>query len=397
MMKAVVQKGLREVVVESVDDARIEAPTDILMRVSSSAICGTDLHLYDGRMNAVAMVIGHEPLGVVEDVGAAVVSIAKGDRVVVPTHICCGFCANCVRGLSAACLTVNPGSWGGAYGYPNMGGYKGAQAELVRVPFADANCVRLPGEPGDEWEHDFVLLADAFPTGYHATELVAMAPGDTVAIFGAGAIGLLTASCALLRGAAQVFVVDAIESRLAKAAELGAVPIDDRHGDPVEQIKELLARVRRRTPSAWRGEGVMDGVTCAIDAAGFQAWDREQPGREAPWKVIDDLVRLLNPAGRLGIIGVYVENDPLAATELARNGKLAAPWGSLFRKGIAVGLGRDHDERYNLFLRDLIISGRVRPGRIVSHRLPLDDAPSAFHNFDERREGWIKVVLDPTK
>ena len=113
--------------------------------------------------------------------------------------------------------------------------------------------------------------------------------------------------------------------------------------------------------------------------------------------MIDDLVRLLNPAGRLGIIGVYVENDPLAATELARNGKLAAPWGSLFRKGIAVGLGRDHDERYNLFLRDLIISGRVRPGRIVSHRLPLDDAPSAFRNFDERREGWIKVVLDPTK
>jgi glutathione-independent formaldehyde dehydrogenase len=109
--------------------------------------------------------------------------------------------------------------------------------------------------------------------------------------------------------------------------------------------------------------------------------------------VIDDLVRLLNPAGRLGIIGVYLESDPVAATELAREGQLAAPWGSLFRKGITVGLGRDHDERYNLFLRDLIISGRVRPGHIVSHRLPLDDAPTAFRNFDERREGWIKVVL----
>src|SRR6185312_14553913 len=163
-VRAVTVRGVDEVTVEVVEDARIEAPTDALLRVTSSAVCGTDLHIYEGRMGAVAgMIIGHEPLGVVADVGAAVVSIRVGDRVTVPTHICCGFCANCVRGYTDACLTTHPGGFGAAYGYPGMGSYRGTQAELVRVPFADANCLRLPGEPGDDWEHDFVLLADAFP------------------------------------------------------------------------------------------------------------------------------------------------------------------------------------------------------------------------------------------
>src|SRR5579875_1616623 len=179
-MKAVVVRGVDDVVVEVVEDARIEAPTDILLRVTSSAICGTDLHIYEGRMGDVrGMVIGHEPLGVVEEVGSAVVSVKKGDRVTVPTHICCGFCYNCVRGFTDACLTVNPGTTGGAYGYPGMGGYMGTQAEYARIPFADANCLKLPGEAGDEWENDFVLLADAFPTGWHATELAGVSPGNS--------------------------------------------------------------------------------------------------------------------------------------------------------------------------------------------------------------------------
>jgi glutathione-independent formaldehyde dehydrogenase len=205
-MKAVVWRGDRTLDIETVEDARLEAPTDVLLRLTSTAICGTDLHIYEGRMGKVdGLVIGHEPLGVVEAVGSAVVSIRKGDRVVVPTHICCGFCYNCVRGYSSSCLVTNPGSAGAAYGYPGMGPYRGAQTELVRIPFADANCLRLPGEPGDQWEHDFVLLADAFPTGYHATELAQVSKGDSVAIFGAGAIGLLAAYCALrLRGATDV-------------------------------------------------------------------------------------------------------------------------------------------------------------------------------------------------
>ena len=240
-----------EVTVEEVPDAELQEPTDVLMRVTSTAICGSDLHIYEGRMGEpTGMVIGHEPLGVVEEVGSAVVNVRPGDRVVVPTHICCGFCASCVSGRSAECLTNHPGAAGAAYGYPGMGGYPGTQAELVRVPFGDANCLRLPGEPGDDWEHDFVLLADALPTGYHATELAGVSAGDSVAVFGAGAIGLLAAMCARLRGAADVYVVDRIADRLDKAGEMGFEPIDFMAGDPVEQILAHRRRPPVRAPAA---------------------------------------------------------------------------------------------------------------------------------------------------
>ncbi len=149
-MKAVVLEETRRIEVREVPDAEMKASTDVLMRVTSSAICGTDLHFYEGRMRGIeGGVIGHEPLGVVEEVGSAVVSVQKGDRVTVPAHICCGFCAMCVEGSSSECLTTNLGQAGAAYGYPNKGGYQGAQAELLRVPFADANCLKLPGEPND--------------------------------------------------------------------------------------------------------------------------------------------------------------------------------------------------------------------------------------------------------
>src|SRR6266516_1701188 len=378
-MKAVVWRGDRTLEIETVEDARLEALTDVLLRLTSTAICGTDLHIYEGRMGEVdGLVIGHEPLGVVEAVGSAVVSIRKGDRVVVPTHICCGFCYNCVRGYSASCLMTKSGAAGAAYGYPGMGSYRGVQAELVRIPFADANCLRLPGEPGDQWEHDFVLLADAFPTGYYATELAQVSKGDSVAIFGAGAIGLLAAYCALhLRGATEVYVVDYIPERLAKAGELGAIPIDFSKGDPVEQILEQRSRFRKQAGATWRGEEVMGGVNCGIDAIGFQARDRADPTREKPDQVIHDLARLINPNGHLSIIGVLV------------------PWQTLFRKGVTVGMGSDPDERYNTQLRDLIIAGRAKPSQIVSHRLPLAQAPDAFQKFDQRSDGYLKVILDP--
>src|SRR5438445_11731931 len=161
-MKAIVWRGDRTLEIETVEDARLEAPTDVLLRLTATAICGTDLHIYEGRMGEVnGMVIGHEPLGVVEEVGSAVVSIRKGDRVVVLTHICCGFCYNCVRGYSASCLTTNTGSAGAAHGYPGMGPYRGAQAERLRVPFRDATRLRLPREPGDQREHDCGQPADA--------------------------------------------------------------------------------------------------------------------------------------------------------------------------------------------------------------------------------------------
>ena len=395
-MRGVVLTGKREVAPQAVDDPELEAPTDALMRVTSTAVCGTDLHFYGGRMGAEpGMLIGHEPLGVVEEVGPAVVSISVGDRVVVPTHICCGFCPSCVHGYSGACLTVNPGKAGGAYGYPGMGGYRGTQAELVRVPFADANCLRLPGEPGDEHEHDFVLLADALPTGYHALELAAVTPGSSLAIYGAGAIGLLAAYCAIrLRGATVVYVVDHVRERLDKAGELGAVPIDFGQGDAVEQIHEHQRR-RRRGEAAWRGQEVMDGVDRAIDAVGFQARDFDETGREDPRVVIRDLARLVNPTGKVGIIGVFPSQDPESTDELAREGHLDVPWGQLFGKGVTIGMGRDHDERYNDLLRDLIAADRIHPGTIVSHRVPFADAADAYRRFDERRDGYVKVVFDP--
>jgi glutathione-independent formaldehyde dehydrogenase len=393
-MEAVVLNAPRQISVEAVEDATLDAPTDVLLRLTSTAICGTDLHIYEGRLGEGArLVIGHEPLGVVERIGGSVANVRVGDRVTVPTHICCGFCPNCVHGFSGACLTNNPGKWGAAYGYPGMGGYTGAHAQLLRVPFADANCLRLPGEPGDRWEHDFVLLADALPTAYHATELARIVPGDTVAIYGAGAIGLLATMCAFLRGALKVYVVDAVPERLDMAGSLGAHPIDMRDGHAAERILEQIAR--ERSGIAWRGEEANLGATVCIDAIGFQARDPLDYSVEKPATVMDDLATIVAPNGRLAIIGVFLDRDPKAPAGPARRGDYLIPWGTLFKKGVSVGMGRDHDKRYNDRLRDAIVAGRLKPGAVVSQRLPLRDAAEAFAKFDARSDGYIKVVLEP--
>ncbi len=393
-MKAVVLEETRQVVVREVPDAEMQETTDVLLRITSTAICGTDLHCYEGRMRGIeGGVIGHEPLGIVEEVGSAVVNVKKGDRVTVPTHICCGFCAMCVQGSSSACLTTNPGTAGAAYGYPNKGGYQGAQTELLRVPFADANCLKLPGDPGDDWEDDFVLLADAFTTGYHGAAIIDTAPGDTVAIFGAGAVGLLAAYSARLRGAARIYVVDAIAERLEKAGEIGAVPINFLHGDPVEQIKEQQSKWR--SGSAFRQETPLGGVTCAIDAIGFQARSKTDYKLEDPFWVTDAIAELINPAGRVAIIGVWPVQDPKAIEPSLRQGELTLPWAKLFNKNVRITMGRDDDERWNSKLRDMIVTGAAKPSQVVSHRLSLDAAPAAFAKFDAREEGYIKVVLKP--
>jgi glutathione-independent formaldehyde dehydrogenase len=390
-MKAVVFVGTRSVAVEDVPDAVLDDRADVVVRVSSSAICGTDLHMYDGRTGAEpGLVFGHEPLGVVEQVGAAVEMVKPGDRVVIPTHLYCGVCVNCARGLSAACLRVRPGGFGAAYGYAGMGGYRGAQAELLRVPYADANCIPVPGEPGDDLEDDLVLLADAFVTGWHATELAQVSAGSTVAVFGAGTIGLLAAYSSLLKGAAEVYVVDAIPERLDKAGEIGAVPIDYRQGDPVEQVRE-----RRRADGLAPGETAMKGVQVGIDAVGFQAHDRLRSGVENPTQVVDDLARLINPTGHLGIIGVYAEKDLCPAPEGHSDGRLMVPWATFFSKGVSVRFGRTHDRRYTVLLRDLILSGRARPSVVVTHHGRLDDAPSLYRAFDQRAGGVIKAILRP--
>ena len=390
-MQAVVYQGTRDVGVQTVDDAVIEDPEDVVLEVTASAICGTDLHMYDGRTGAEpGLVLGHEPLGVVRAVGGDVHLVRPGQRVVVPTHLFCGLCYNCARGYSAACLRVRPGGFGAAYGYAGMGPYRGAQAGLLRVPFADANCIPLPGEPGDEREDDFVMLADAFVTGWHATELARVEPTSSVAVFGAGAVGLLAAHSALIKGAAEVYVVDHVAARLDKAGELGATPVDFSLGDPVEQIQEL-----RRAHGLPLGEEPMTGVDVAIDAVGFQARDRSEPARENPVQVISDLARLVNPTGRVGIAGVYAEKDLHPAPEGSTDGRLTVPWATFFSKGVTVGFGRTHDRRYTVHLRDLILRHRARPGFVVTHHGPLAEAPAFYRAFDQRADGIVKAVLTP--
>ena len=390
-MRAVVYEGTRRVGVHAVEDAALEEPTDVVVRVSSSAICGTDLHMFDGRTGAEpGLVIGHEPLGIVEQAGDAVTLVKQGDRVVIPTHLFCGLCFNCIRGYTAACLRVRPGGFGAAYGYAGMGHYRGAQAQLLRVPFADANCVKVPGEPGDEREDDFALLADAFVTGWHATELARVQPGSTVAVFGAGTVGLLAAYSALLRGAGEVYVVDHVPERLDKAGELGATPVNFTDGDPVEQIREL--RRRRGLPI---GEEQMDGVQRGIDAVGFQARDREDPSRENPTQVVSDLARLVNPTGGVAIAGVYAEKDLHPAPEGSPDGYLRVPWATFFNKGVSVSFGRTNDRRYTTRLRDLVLAGRARPGRIVTNHGALEDAPRLYDSFDRRADGVVKTILRP--
>lgn len=377
-MRAVVYKRPFEVAVENVPDPTIQHPNDVIVRIAATAICGSDLHMYEGRTAAQpGLVFGHENLGTVEEVGSGVVTLSRGDRVVMPFNVACGFCKNCVAGYTGFCLTVNPGFAGGAYGYVAMGPYPGGQAEHLRVPFADFNCLKLP--PGSERDADYVLLADIFPTGYHGCELAQVSPGETVAVYGAGPIGLMAAYSALIRGAAKVFVVDRVPERLQKAAEIGAIPVNFQQGSPVGQIKEQLG-----------GEGADKGV----DAVGYQA-QAQQGEREEPALVLNSLVDTVRATGMIGVPGLYVPADPGGVDEQAAHGNLQVAIGRLFEKGLRMATGQCNVKRYNRQLRDMIMAGRAKPSFVVSHELPLDQAPGAYQKFDQRVEGYTKVVLRP--
>ncbi|MER5211334.1 glutathione-independent formaldehyde dehydrogenase [Streptomyces sp. NPDC002838] len=379
-MKAVVYKGPFEVAVEQVEAPGLQHPNDVIVRVTSTAICGSDLHMYEGRTAAEpGIVFGHENLGIIEETGDGVSSLKRGDRVVMPFNVACGFCKNCTAGFTGFCVTVNPGFAGGAYGYVAMGPFSGGQAEYVRVPYADFNCLKLP--EGDANESDFVLLADIFPTGYHGNELADVRPGESVAVYGGGPVGLMAAYSALLRGARKVFVVDRVAERLQKAEEIGAIPVNFADGNPVEQIKDQT-----------EGEGTDKG----IDAVGYQAQARGED-REEPATVLNSLVETVRPTGALGIPGLYVPSDPGGPDEQAKQGMLLVAIGRLFEKGLRLGTGQCNVKRYNRQLREMIIEGRARPSFVVSHELSLDEAPSAYEKFDKRVEGYTKVVLHPNR
>jgi glutathione-independent formaldehyde dehydrogenase len=383
-LKAVVYKKPFEVAVETVPDPQIGHPNDAIVKITSSCICGSDLHMYEGRTAAEpGIVFGHENMGVIVEVGSAVKDRKVGDRVVMPFNVACGFCKNCLGGYTGFCTTVNPGFAGGAYGYVSMGPWVGGQAELMQVPFADFNCLPLP--EGSDYEADFALLADIFPTGYHGTELAGVTPGERVAVFGAGPVGLMAAYSAVLRGASTVFSVDHVQERLDKAAEIGAIPINYDESNPVDQIKAHL-------------DG--DGVDKGIDAVGYQATSAGSSAAggeqdEVPNIVLNQLIDVVNPTGALGIPGLYVPSDPGGVDERARHGALAINFGKLFEKGLRLGTGQCNVKQYNAHLRDLIIADRASPSFVVSHEIALDEAPAAYQKFDRREDGYTKVILHP--
>ncbi len=382
-MKAIVYNNPFDVTVRDVDDPKIEKPTDVVVKITSTGICGSDLHMYDGHTSVKpGLVFGHEPMGVVDKVGDDVKLIKKGDRVVVPFNVACGSCYNCIRGMTSACLTMNPKQAGAAYGYVDMGPYKGGQAEYLKVPYADWACLKLPGEPGDEMEDDFLLLSDVFPTAYYSTEMAGVQSGSTVAIFGAGPVGLLAAYSSILKGASEVYIVDRVKQRLDLAKKIGAVPIDFTEGDPVEQIIQTRKSNKNIQESLRPGEEKLAGVMCGIDAVGYEAVDRENPDKFNPNQVISDLIRVVNPTGKLGIIGVYLAEDPTGET--SKTGELTLPFGMLWSKGLSVATGQAPVKTYHTYLRDLIMNGKAKPSFIVSNHFSLDQAPSAYKQFCDR-------------
>jgi glutathione-independent formaldehyde dehydrogenase len=263
----------------------------------------------------------------------------------------------------------------------------------VLVPHADFNCLKVPGKPGDQLEDDFLLLSDVFPTAYHATELACVSPGKTVAIFGAGPVGLLSAYCSIIKSASEVYVVDRVLERLRKAEELGATPVDLSKGDPVEQIKKLRRKNKGIQQSLRPGEEKMEGVDCAIDAVGYQARDDESPDREKPTQVLENCLKVVNPTGAIGVIGVYIAPDPGAKNEQAKKGVYPFPIADFFDKGVSMGSGQAPVKKCNEYLRDLIVNGKANPSKIVSHRIRIEEAPEAYDRFDKRIDGYTKVLI----
>jgi threonine dehydrogenase-like Zn-dependent dehydrogenase len=379
-MKAVVYHGPRQVSVDDVPDARIEKPTDVLVRITSTNICGSDLHMYEGRTDfEPGRTFGHENVGEVIEVGAAVDKVRVGDMVSAPFNVACGHCQNCEHELTSYCLRANPdpGIAGAAYGFADMGPYAGGQAEQLRVPWADFNCLRLP-EDARERQDDYVMLSDIFPTGWHAVQMSGLQPGETIVIYGGGPVGLMAALSATIKGAAKVMVVDRHPDRLRLAGQIGAIAIDDSKGSPVDQVKEHTS-----------GLGADRGCECV----GYQAHDPQ--GHEDNSVTLNELIQSVRFTGGIGTVGVYVPQDPGAPDDLAKHGMALFDFGGFWFKGQHMGTGQCPVKRYNRHLRNLIAQDKVKPSWIVSHDLPLSQAPEAYKHFDAREEGWTKVVLHP--
>ncbi len=391
-MKAVCFSGTHDITVEQVPDPEIILPTDIIVRVTSTAICGSDLHLYNGFNPAMRKgdILGHEFMGEVVEVGASVRKVRRGDRVVVPFNIACGQCYFCARDEFSACENSNPNATlpeavtgytaAGLFGYSHMyGGYAGGQAEYVRVPFGDVGPLVIPGDIPDE---KVLFLSDIFPTGYMAAENCSIRAGATVAIWGAGPVGLMSALSARLLGAEQVIIIDRVPERLALAeSQCQARTLNYESDDDItESLKEMTGG---RGPDA-----VIDAVGMEAHGTGASGmYDRAKQmlrlQTDRP-TALRQAIQACRPGGTVSIPGVYAGMiDKM-------------PMGVAFGKGLTFKMGQTHTHKYMATLLRHVMNGDVNPSFIISHRLTLDDAPRAYGEFNEKSDGCVKVVMTPS-
>lgn len=385
-MRAVVFHKPKDVRVDRVDDPRIEHPRDAIVRVTATAICGSDLHIYNGLFpQPRPFVLGHEFMGVVEEVGAEVQRLKRGDRVVVPFTIACGACFFCDKGLPPHCERSNPEHYGpgghalsekggGLFGYTDLyGGYAGGQAEAVRVPFADHGPRKVPDGVPDE---KVLFLTDILPTGWSAIRWAGLEGGETVAVFGAGPVGIMAMKAAWLQGAARVIAVDILPYRLATAREVArAETVNAALLDPVETIRELT-------------EG--RGADVCVDAVGMEA-DRSFLERlnaavhleRGTMKVLATCASAVRRGGVISVVGVYGTSFH------------DFPLGQLFDKGVRLVGGQAHVQRDIDELLELVLSDRLRGDDVITHRLPLEDAPRGYRLFNGKEDACLKVVLRP--
>ena len=360
-----------------------KTPHGVVLKVVATNICGSDQHMVRGRTTAPeGLVLGHEILGEVAEKGADVEFLEVGDIVSVPFNIACGRCRNCKEGKTGICLTVNPDRPGSAYGYVDMGGWTGGQAQYVMVPYADFNLLKFPDrDQALAKVRDLTMLSDIFPTGYHGCVTAGVTTGSTVYIAGAGPVGLAAATSALLLGAAVVIVGDLVEERLAQARSFGCETVDVSKGDPKEQIAQILG-----------GEPEVD---CGVDAVGFEARGHGNDAQtEKPATVLNSMMDITRAGGGIGIPGLYVTGDPGAADEAAQTGSLSIRLGLGWAKSHFFYTGQCPVMRYNRQLMMAILHDRVQIAKNVNATvIPLDEAPQGYADFDQGAAK--KYVLDP--
>lgn len=372
-MKAVVFHDVGDIRVDDVPDPEIREPTDAIVRLTGSAICGTDLHFVRGTMSGMrpGTVLGHEGVGEVEQVGRDVRNLEPGDRVVICSTIACGSCTYCRAGYYAQCLNANPNGpdAGTAFfgGPESTGPFDGLQAERQRIPYAHVGCVKLPEEVADD---DAIQISDIFPTGWFGARLAEIESGDIVAVFGCGPVGLFAIISARLQGAGRVLAVDRIHSRLDQARALGAETVNFDDENPVEALKRLSGGT---------------GPDRVIDAVGIDA-EAPASGGSRPHAAAQALeweVDAIAKAGTLAIVGVYTPDAE------------QFPIGRAMNKNLSIQMGNCNHRKYVPYLVELVRAGAVRPSNILTQVTDLVAAVDAYRAFDERREGWHKVALDP--